>query len=329
MSAESLSKALEGLEKERKSKVSWSIGLLVAGSAVLLVGIALAFFALNFYIDPNYFQMAVPLMIVSVIMLFAGTGISQKFRKSLRTRLTSIVFDEVFPDHLSIPNQGLPMEVIKTPGFFMPPDRYVGSDYMQAKYDGVPFEQSRYRLEKRSRGRHGSNYVTYAEGTMYRIGFGRDLHATVKVVEKDGRLFKNFDFGGLEKVETEYMAFNDKFDVYATDKTAAFYLLTPQMQEKIMSFEKFYQGRFYLAFVKTGLYIAAEGSDSSFTLSIAKKITPESVKGITDLLSMPAQFIDEMRLSSYKFKKGAGVDAETVEKSLLEHAKAKDKEDGD
>ena len=106
------------------------------------------------------------------------------------------------------------------------------------------------------------------------------------------------------------MAFNKKFQVLTSDETLVFYLLTPQIQEKILSLEGKFKGQFYMAFVGNELYIAVNDSDQSVTIPFSKPITVEVLTPIVECLAIPAVFINLLGLAKAKFQKDAGVTAQ-------------------
>lgn len=141
-------------------------------------------------------------------------------------------------------------------------------------------------------------------GTLFRFDFERDFDAVVRVLEKTS--FINFAPRGMKKVETEFIAFNKKFLTYTDDEQLVFYLLTPQIQEKIMSLETMVKGSFYLAFTDNHLYIAVDDNWTSIKVSVTKQFSVEDAERLIALLAIPAIFIDELGLSKTKYKKDAG-----------------------
>lgn len=59
-------------------------------------------------------------------------------------------------------------------------------------------------------------------------------------------------------VETESVAFHQKFAVFAEDPHNAFYILTPQVMEQILAFAEFAQEPVYLVFCGSSLHVAIQ-----------------------------------------------------------------------
>lgn len=248
------------------------------------------------------------LFVASAVVLAIGIMGVKSFKRKVIEGLNKQVNADLFPGAVFSPKDGLPLATIMRPGFFSEPDRYLCGDLMKATYEGIPFARAHYELQKIETHSNGkttyTTYNTYAKGTMYHFSYGRDFGQTVKVMEKQGILA--FNTSGLKKVETEYIEFNRKFQILASDETTVFYLLTPQIQEKIMELEGKFKGHFFLSFMGNELFIAVDDSDSSISLSINKPITEDSMGAIIEILAIPSVFISLLGLNKAKFEKNAG-----------------------
>jgi hypothetical protein len=255
------------------------------------------------------------------IMFFGGIIFlfSRRSRREFQKKLSAEVEDEVnkaiFPDAVINPKIGVSYETIMGPGFFSPPDRYIGTNLRTSNYHGISFEQSDFCLEQRAASTSGGyrgggtttmTYAAYAIGTIYHFAFERDFGQVVKVLEKQGTF--SYNTNQLKKVETEYIDFNRKFTILASDETTCFFLLTPQIQEKIMAFEKMFKGQFYLAFIGRDLYICANNSEGSVPVPWKKPLTLENLQPVIESMALPAVFIDLLGLSLPKFEKNGGTD---------------------
>jgi hypothetical protein len=299
-------------EAERH-KVAIKFAIFFFGGIVAFI-LGLVFFFLAFLNEGNASSFNVLkvlgfiFLIPGIVMIVVGLLINSSFKKKVRSVVEQRVLDSLFPQRTVDPNRGLMLGLIMKPGFFNPPDRYIGRDYMSSSYDGIPFEKASYNLQRRETRSDGKNtyteWVTYAEGTMYHFTFERDFGQVVKVLEKSGYL--TFGSTGLTKVETEYILFNKKFRVLASDETTVFYLLTPQIQEKIMDLEGNFAGHFFLAFMGNELFIAVDDSHRSISVPLFKKITEEVMAHIYSVYAIPKIFIELLGLNKNKFKKDAG-----------------------
>lgn len=296
-------------EARKKARKTYGI-LLGIGIPCIVIGAVLFFIALM-KDWPNIALVLLALLVIAgIVLCFVAAGVHGKYSRQVSSWAEDSVNQLLFPNALKDDGRGLLLKKVMEPGFFAVPDRYFGSNYLTATYDGISFEKANYRLQKLethtdSKGHSYTTYEDYAQGTMYRFQYDRDFGQVVKVLEKQGML--SYAKGNLQKVETEYILFNKKFLTLASDATTVFYLLTPQIQEKILSLENKFKGQFYLAFIGNELFIAINDSHSSIALPLKTPITYENLAPIVECLAIPAVFINLLGLAKAKFEKNAGV----------------------
>ena len=135
-------------------------------------------------------------------------------------------------------------------------DAYKSEDYLKAEYEETPFEQSDFFIQKEHEvhGKAGRAYMdaTLYKGTLLIFEIPDKNLESVNVYSKDfSRRTKSIE--RLNKCEMENVEFNSRFDVYAANEQAAFYLLTPQFMEKLMPLASHFQA-FAMRVVKNRVY---------------------------------------------------------------------------
>jgi len=299
---------ISNFEPKRQAANKKASTLLTIGIPLTVIGAILLIITFSSESIEGLLPVFMILSIVAGIALISfGLSIKNKAIKALVTQLRTVVYDKYFPDREENSNMGMSLDEIMYPGFFEHPDRYHMDGFMSAVWDGIPFKQSNYKLERREvhHDKNGTHveYVTYAQGTMYFFDFEREFGQTVKIIEKKSALGNN---RGLKKAETEFIEFNKKFHIYASDETQVFYLLTPQIQEKILALEKVFKGSFHMAFIGSDLWIAINDSGSSVSFSLKEPLTSETIDGLERVIAAPKLLIDNLGLAKVKFKKDAG-----------------------
>ena len=299
---------MQKYEAERQQQYKTYLWMSFVGVALVVLAIVFGICGYQFSLTPFFFA-AVFAAVAGFVLIGIGVSKKKKWVDGLLDSLSQEVNRKFFPDAVSKPALGFDYAFFAKPGFFAKPDRYNTDHYVSASYSGIPFQKAHYNLQKREqhtdgRGNTTVSYVTYAMGTMYRFDYQRDFGQTVKILEKAGRF--DFAFSGLKKVETEYIEFNKKFQVLASDETLVFYLLTPQIQERIMGLEKLFKGQFYMAFIGGDLFIAVNDSDQSISIKMGQPLTEDVVEGLLMLLAIPKVFIDLLGINKDKFKNNAG-----------------------
>ena len=134
--------------------------------------------------------------------------------------------------------------------------------------------------------------------------FKRDFNEIVMVLENTGL---GFNGRGLEKVETESIDFNAKFKTYASNSLKAFYVLTPQIQLRMMELESKFKGRIFFGYMQGKLYVAITDGVSILDVNTSKKISLETMKALESQLTLPAAIINELGLSSEKYTAGEAI----------------------
>jgi hypothetical protein len=94
--------------------------------------------------------------------------------------------------------------------------------------------------------------------------------------------------------------------VLTSDETLVFYLLTPQIQEKILSLEAKFKGQFYMAFIGNELFIAVNDSEHLGQYPFLQADHPREMTPIVELYAIPAVFINLLGLNKAKFERRGG-----------------------
>lgn len=244
------------------------------------------------------------------IIIFVVAGIKEsKAKKTIGKEIITYLMNMTYQDVYYDASKGISESEFEIPHFFVSPDRYMSSNYFQAKYGTTSFHMSDYHLERLTTTYDGKNtrvhYETYAEGRFFVFDFERDFKNTVKVVEKSMLSYGKSSnlFSGLKKVELESIEFNKKFQTLSNDQVTAFYILTPQVQEQMMNLEKAFKGQIFFMFDKHYLYIAVDDRKSSFGFSVFKKLSEESLKKILAEVSIPKNFVEALKLNREKYNR--------------------------
>lgn len=291
-----MNEKLMKFEQERLKTVKNANYFYIFGVLLILLGLALMFL-----IHP----LLIFVIFIGVILIVVGSSKIGKMAKKFKNEFMPTIIREVYPEASFNFERGLSEEQILIPGFFKRPSRYTTSDYLKASYDDVEFEMSEFDFKERrtttdGKGHTTTTYVTYAKGRFMIFDFKRDFDKVVKVFETT---FLGANTHNLEKVETESIEFNKKFKIYATDELTAFYVLTPQVQLKLLEIEKKFKGSIFFAFMKGKLYIAINDNANTLEMNPKKPINEESLQTFYNQLSIPAAFINELKLSSDKWSK--------------------------
>lgn len=260
------------------------IGVAPEGSEIVFVGIGIAGIAL------------------SIIFFFLMGRATKKWNVIYSNEILPGFIEATYPGARYVPNTGFALNVLMYPEFFARPDRYLSGNYLSSKVEDISFEMADYELQMEQRDKDGHvDYQTYAKGRFIVLTFNRNFKSKLKILEKSFSFRIGSTHKGLKAVELESVDFNKKFNTYSDDATAAFYILTPQMQEKMLGLEKQFKGEMYYMFDDNHLYIAVNDSQASFKYPLFSNFDEEGLNKAMKELLVPKTFIDTLSLNADKF----------------------------
>ena len=251
-----------------------------------------------------------PLFFVAFVLLIIGLTYGQKemkkVSKMLKEDLISKVIADTFENSQYSIKEGVNLGEVMQPNMIHRPDRYSSEDMITATYKNIKFLMSDIKLEDRhtttdSNGHTRTTYQTYFKGKFVKIDLIRDLNLTLKLYEKSTFGFFQGALSGLEKIETESIAFNKKFKTLATSQQDAFYVLTPQLQEKFIELENKFRGSIYFCFQNGYFYCMINDGSDGLEVNPRKPIDDKWLKGILSEISLAATMIEEFHFDSDKW----------------------------
>lgn len=287
-------------ENKRRSVVKKATIFICVGIASIIIGMILLLSTTDY---------GIALVVPGIIFLIIGISIKSKLSKEFKQRFVPGLVKSMYPDSTYIPSSGLSKEAVLYPGFFKRPDRYFSEDYIKASHNGISFEMSDFEMQERhvhhnSKGGTTVTYVTYAKGRFLIFDYARDFKQILKVVDS------SLPWGatsGLEKIDTESIEFNKKFNTYTSDPLTAFYILTPQIQFNLLELESKFNGSIYFAYVSGRLYVAICDHVSILDINASKKISMDTINLLNAQLSVPKWFISKLELDSKKYNQGSSI----------------------
>lgn len=163
------------------------------------------------------------------------------------------------------PRFGLPESVYSDLNVMRHGNRYHKEDLITGKYKNVYFVQSDLKVQYESNGEHDTT-TTYFRGRWIAIDYPKKFNGTVVIIDN------SFAYGvkrkELEKIQLENPNFNNMFTVRASDMQLGYYLLTPQLVEKIMELKQSTNGNIIVCFKNGYLHIFINDGKDSFEPNI-------------------------------------------------------------
>lgn len=175
------------------------------------------------------------------IMLFVGcipfailgNKKSQEFKELYKQQFVATMLGEFFENPQYIWDKGFTSDAVRSFGISQLGNRFYSEDYISGTYKGIPFEQSDVKIQYHTSGKN-SHTTTYFSGRMFVFHFtGRNVLPVQIFSEGFSYRAKPIERFKMNKVNMESVDFNKSFDVKAANEHDAFYVLTPQMMEKL------------------------------------------------------------------------------------------------
>ena len=162
-----------------------------------------------------------------------GAELKKKYKQLYKSTFVRQVLEDIFDDVHYEWQTGFPSQLVKDMSLCRMGNRFATEDYLSGSYKGVRFEQADVRVQYHTSGKN-SHTTTYFEGRMFIFDYPYKKVFSVQVFSENFqyRCKNPLDFK-TNKVHMESEVFNREFDVMAVQDVDAFYVLTPQMLEKI------------------------------------------------------------------------------------------------
>ena len=255
--------------------------------------------------------------VISTILTFlilAGLGIFalkpyMEFKTKYKEMFVQTTLDGLFDNLNYQAYTGIPRDTIKNTKMMQMGNTYHSNDYIEADYNGVHFKQSDVCIQNTTEDSDGHSHTeTYFRGRWMIFDFNKEFKANVQVVQSGFKHSKRKRFFGKEeekykKVELEDVLFNKEFNVFAQNEHDAFYILTPQMMERIRRVANNIDGYIILCFIDNTLHVGIHTNRDSFEPSMMKEIDPEVERQkIINDINLITTFVNELSLDVKLFK---------------------------
>ena len=244
--------------------------------------------------------------LILIILAYTGKNadmkaLSDKFKDEL---LVAIIKDNI-PDAKYFKGRGIDKKIVLATGLFKNPYNYFSEDLIVGKYKNMDYTTSDVTMTEMiesydMNGRRIRTEVPSFKGKFIGIDLINNKDLVVIVTEKT-KSFENAFKNKYTKVETESMAFNKKFYTVATSQHDAFYVLTPQLQEKMLELETKFRGSINFVFKDGFLYLLINDGRDSLEIYPNNKIDEKFYRSILSDITIGCAVIDEFSLDSLKW----------------------------
>lgn len=248
------------------------------------------------------FILGISVIAIGAILILVGsfryTNVVKGFKKDYLPTVIKDWIDEGEYRH----DFGLDQGIVYACEFLPGADRFFSEDYVKGYIEGVPFQMSDVKLQRRhtTQTKNGTQtyYVDYFVGQYYVLDFNKNFEGAVQVLESH-RPESNRPF---KKVKLESVAFNKTFKTYATGDHTAFYLLTPQMMERMMELEKTHSGQLGFSFIDNKMFIAIHNNHSILEVRMFRKLDDSLIESFKNDFRLLDDLVKELKLNKKIYK---------------------------
>ncbi len=200
-----------------------------------------------------------------------GRNKSKEFKELYKQYFVAAMLGEFFENPQYIWNKGFTSDAVRSFGLSQLGNRFHSEDYISGIYKGILFEQSDVKIQNHTSGKN-SHTTTYFSGRMFVFHFtGRNVLPVQIFSEGFSYRAKPIERYKMHKINMESVDFNRSFDVKAANDYDAFYVLTPQMMEKLFNLQSRF-GNVALNFDGERLFLGYNCGMGAFDADMRKPI---------------------------------------------------------
>jgi hypothetical protein len=213
------------------------------------------------------------------IGIFAAIPKTKKRMKALyKETFVRQMLQEHFQDVYYNWEQGMEQELIKNSGVCKLGNRYSSEDYISAVYRGIRFQQADVTIQYHTSSGKSSHTTTYFQGRMFCFQYPGKWSDAVQIHSKEF-IYAGTPASGVQRsaLKLESVNFNKQFTVRAMMQHDAFYILTPQMMERIAALKQRY-GSITMTFAHGYLMVGLNSKMDAFDANMRKPIDYQTEK---------------------------------------------------
>lgn len=239
------------------------------------------------------------LVSVCMVTLFLGIGAYaaaranalKKFQNDVVPGLIKLVYGD---DASYVPNQGWARQFLEKFNLFEFGNIYNTDGQINGTYKGVRFSVANVVSGNQTTDSKGhSSTVYYFNGLVAVYQFNKEFPGSLEIREEENGAGWSRNFAHSTRIDFEDVVFNKQFNVYANDKEAAFYVITPQFIEAFKEIKARVPGTLIFCIQSDRLIIAINGAKNRFDYALSIKDNEALIRKLVSEI-IPFQWFVEM-----------------------------------
>lgn len=286
------------LRELNKFRIKAIIALLLGIVAVIVV----------FLLCVKYFQSLEWALIAALPSIIYIWRLNHQYRLKFKEYFVKKPLENIFTELKFLPETPLKQSNIEKTELIQEGDTYESNDLMVATYKNIQFVQADVELKNLKYSMqvnhfHYKRYKRIFKGRWMIFDFNKTFKSNVQIIDKKFKRIKKKNGTSFNKIEVEDIIFNKKFRIYTTNAHEAFYILTPQLIEKMQRLVKNIKGEVIFSFLDSKLHVGVNNKKDSFEHSIFRRINEAKViENISKDIKLITSFVDELSLDNTLFK---------------------------
>jgi len=237
--------------------------------------------------------------------IFVYISYQKKYVQKLKNDLLPKILKNYRSNLAYDADQGISEETVREGKIVSLHSRFSSEDAIWYSKDNIQVYSSDLHIERRRSNGKRTSYVTTFRGQYYVFTFPRQFNGT-HVIKESASLFKGLDwFSNLTTVELENIRFNEIFHSKTDNQQEFYYLLTPQMAEKVMSIEQKYPGKIGISIMDNTLHMAIHNNTNNFNFKLSKPLSMNYLKSFLEPIDIMEELLIDLDLykNKYMYKK--------------------------
>ena len=265
--------------------------------------------------------------IIMILAIFFGAIISwtsfkaaqAKADKKIARVSVPMILESIYGGNSSFnPYTGISREIVDESNLIRLGNKYSSDGLIKASYKDVDFVVSNILSQNIQSDGKNSHTVTYFQGIFAIFPFNKEIYDSVEIREEEAGFGMSLFFSSKDKIDMEDIEFNKQFNVYATDKEAAFYVITPQLIEVFKEIKKKIPGNLIFCVRKNKIIIAINNGFNKFEYHESGNNIETYLKSVIDELLPYRWLIDVLGLDDKISASSEEEDEEEID-SLLKN----------
>lgn len=232
-----------------------------------------------------------------LLFIFAKKKI-KAISTEFKLRFVKGEIEALIPGAIFYPSSGISQEVVSRSNLVLLHEIYKTEDLISGKINDVAFRSADVLVRNVRRSGKHTTVVTTFQGRFFEFDFPKTFKSNVFLLQPGQ--FR--PFSGMKKIKLESIDFNSEFKVYTNDDHDTFYILTPQLMERLLVLDRKYQDKIGFSFLNSKLYIAIDSRTDTFDVTGFGDITNIDVHKAVEEIKNLVEFVEYLQLDNTLFK---------------------------